>query len=117
MEGIAIISGVLSVIMIVTFFNMASRLKEIRDELFQLRNVAINFKATPSYWVDEYRAAKLLGDQQGMIRSLNMFVYYKVKQVPVNEKQSEFNTLNEQYHTVFTELGDSFPEWDKSIFK
>lgn len=117
MEGIAIISGVLSVIMIVTFFNMASRLKEIRDELFQLRSVATNFKATPGYWGDQYRAAKLLGDKKGMIKSLNMFVYYKVKQVPVNEKQREFKVLSEQYYNTFQELGGSFPEWDKNIFK
>ena len=117
MEIIGVVSAVFSIVMIVTFFNMASRLKEIRDEIMKLRSVTINHQATARYWGDKYRAAKLLGDKQEMVKSLKMFVYYKIKRVPVNEKQNELKVLHEEYSHVFHELGTSFPEWDKSIFK
>lgn len=116
-ELFGIIALIVSIIMIYTFFSMSTRLSQIRDGITHLINTMTSQEKTVGYWIDRYKAARMKGNNAEMIESLQMFVYYKVKQVPFHDRKTELKALAEKYQTIFSELDTAFPVWDDKVFK
>ena len=116
MEELSILIGfTLSVIVIITFFNMSSRLKDMKGELFMIRQM-LPEPESASKWVTEYKFAKMKDDKTAMISSLQKYVFTKIRDRNVTDSKNEFDKLKKEYEPLFIELGIAFPEWDKKIF-
>lgn len=116
-EFLGMLVLVVSIVMIVTFFNMSSKLTIIRDGIVSLANSPTRPEVTPGYWLAQYRKARMLGNTDEMAKAMQMYVYYKVRSEPVNNRKSEHGELSEKHQVTFTELGVPFPTWDVKVFQ
>jgi hypothetical protein len=97
MEGLIVLGGFLSFILILLFFELVSHVRHIRQGMFS---------KNPEYWQKQYNKSLYLGRQDQALFALQEFIWYSMEK---KKDKKTYDSLKEKYQPEFKRLGGEFP--------